>query len=66
MLKKQVLFITGLSFPDLYQKCRESFLVSSDLTLHAQLTEFHDHKLIRMKKVFKNAFDTISLIVADT
>jgi len=41
---------SGLSFHDLYQKCRESFLVSSDLTLHAQLTEFHDHKLIRMKK----------------
>ena len=41
---------TGLSFPDLYQKCREAFLVSSDLTLRAQLTEFHDHKLIRVKK----------------
>ncbi|XP_071517695.1 origin recognition complex subunit 2 isoform X2 [Panulirus ornatus] len=41
---------TGLSFSDLYQRCREAFLVNSDLTLRAQLTEFRDHKLIRSKK----------------
>ncbi|XP_040295943.1 origin recognition complex subunit 2-like isoform X2 [Bufo bufo] len=41
---------TGLSFQDFYQQCRESFLVNSDLTLRAQLTEFRDHKLIRTKK----------------
>lgn len=41
---------TGLSFGDMYQRCRESFLVNSDLTLRAQLTEFKDHKLIRSKK----------------
>ncbi|XP_071788894.1 origin recognition complex subunit 2-like [Asterias amurensis] len=40
----------GLSFQDLYQKCREAFLVNSELTLRAQLTEFRDHKLIRSKK----------------
>lgn len=40
----------GLSFNDLYQKCREAFLVNSDLTLRAQLTEFRDHKLIRSRK----------------
>lgn len=36
----------GLSFRDLYLKCREKFLVNSDLTLKAQLTEFRDHKLV--------------------
>ncbi|XP_021105411.1 origin recognition complex subunit 2 isoform X8 [Heterocephalus glaber] len=41
---------TGLSFQDFYQQCREAFLVNSDLTLRAQLTEFRDHKLIRTKK----------------
>lgn len=41
----------GLSFQDFYQQCREAFLVNSDLTLRAQLTEFRDHKLIRTKKV---------------
>ncbi|XP_043931637.1 origin recognition complex subunit 2 [Protopterus annectens] len=41
---------TGLSFQDFYQRCREGFLVNSDLTLRAQLTEFRDHKLIRTKK----------------
>eukprot|EP00069_Balaena_mysticetus_P009184 bmy_20061T0 len=40
----------GLSFQDFYQQCREAFLVNSDLTLRAQLTEFRDHKLIRAKK----------------
>lgn len=40
----------GLAFHDFYQQCREAFLVNSDLTLRAQLTEFRDHKLIRTKK----------------
>ncbi|XP_071940938.1 origin recognition complex subunit 2-like [Antedon mediterranea] len=40
----------GLSFQDLYQKCREAFLVNSDLTLRAQLTEFRDHKLLKSRK----------------
>lgn len=30
----------GMAFKDLYWSCRESFLVSSDLALRAQLTEF--------------------------
>ncbi|XP_047135877.1 origin recognition complex subunit 2 isoform X2 [Hydra vulgaris] len=40
----------GLSINDLYSRCREMFLVNSDLTLKAQLTEFKDHKLIKLKK----------------
>ncbi len=44
-------FFTGMSFHDCYTKCREAFLVNSDATLRAQLTEFRDHKLIRSKKV---------------
>ncbi|XP_014469777.1 PREDICTED: origin recognition complex subunit 2 [Dinoponera quadriceps] len=40
----------GMSFRDLYQVAREQFLVSSDLALRAQLTEFIDHKLIRTKR----------------
>jgi len=42
-------FYQGLSFKDLYRRCRRAFLVNSDLTLRAQLTEFIDHKLIRNK-----------------
>lgn len=37
----------GLAFGECYRRCREKFLVNSDLTLRAQLTEFRDHKLIR-------------------
>ncbi|XP_060556304.1 origin recognition complex subunit 2-like [Ruditapes philippinarum] len=40
----------GMSLQELYQRCREAFLVNSDLTLQAQLTEFRDHKMIRSKK----------------
>nr|XP_039255520.1 origin recognition complex subunit 2-like [Styela clava] len=40
----------GLSFSDLYQMCREKFLVNSELTLRTQLTEFLDHKLVEIKK----------------
>ncbi|XP_072939429.1 origin recognition complex subunit 2 [Epargyreus clarus] len=40
----------GLPFRDLYSKAREQFLVSSDLALRAQLTEFLDHKLAKIKR----------------
>ncbi|CAO1423460.1 unnamed protein product [Diamesa tonsa] len=40
----------GISFKELYSTCREAFLVSSDIALRAQLTEFLDHKLAKMKR----------------
>lgn len=43
-------FIAGMPFKDLYWSCREAFLVSSDLALRAQLTEFLDHKLVKSKR----------------
>ncbi|KPJ18910.1 Origin recognition complex subunit 2 [Papilio machaon] len=42
----------GLPFKDMYSKCREQFLVSSDLALRAQLTEFLDHKLVKIKRTY--------------
>lgn len=39
-----------MPFKDLYWSCREAFLVSSDLALRAQLTEFLDHKLVKSKR----------------
>lgn len=39
-----------MTFKDLYHACREQFLVSSDLTLRTQLTEFYDHNMARMKR----------------
>ena len=47
----------GLSFKDLYRRCRRAFLVNSDLTLRAQLTEFRDHKLIRERKGTDDGID---------
>ncbi|XP_011647253.1 origin recognition complex subunit 2 isoform X1 [Pogonomyrmex barbatus] len=46
---------TGMPFKDLYRAAREQFLVSSDLTLRAQLTEFIDHKLVRTKRTVDGA-----------
>lgn len=40
----------GMSFKQLYSDCREAFLVSSDVALRAQLTEFFDHKLAKVKR----------------
>ena len=37
-------------FQNCYLQCRENFLVNSDLSLRAQLTEFIDHGLVSMKK----------------
>lgn len=39
-----------MAFKDLYRISREGFLVSTDLALRAQLTEFIDHKLVRAKR----------------
>ncbi|XP_053603522.1 origin recognition complex subunit 2 [Plodia interpunctella] len=49
----------GLPFKDLYSKCREQFLVSSDLALRAQLTEFLDHKLVKMKRSYDGSENLI-------
>uniref|UniRef100_F6R4H7 Origin recognition complex subunit 2 n=1 Tax=Ciona intestinalis TaxID=7719 RepID=F6R4H7_CIOIN len=40
----------AFSFTDLYRICRERFLVNSELTLKAHLTEFVDHKLVNIHK----------------
>lgn len=40
----------GLLFKDLYALCRDAFLVSSDLALRSQLTEFIDHKMVKLKR----------------
>lgn len=40
----------GMPFRELYSACREAFLVSSDIALRAQLTEFLDHKLAKNKR----------------
>nr|CAH0110563.1 unnamed protein product [Daphnia galeata] len=40
----------GFPFHELYSDCRDKMLVNSDLTLRAQLTEFKDHKLLRMRR----------------
>lgn len=43
-------YYKGMSFKELYSASREGFLVSSDVALRAQLTEFLDHKLAKMKR----------------
>ncbi|XP_023343930.1 origin recognition complex subunit 2-like [Eurytemora carolleeae] len=40
----------GIAFMELYSRCRNEFLVSSDLELKAQLTEFRDHKLVGSRR----------------
>jgi len=40
----------GIAFMELYSRCRVEFLVTSDLELKAQLTEFRDHKIVKSKR----------------
>ncbi|XP_048331332.2 origin of replication complex subunit 2 [Ziziphus jujuba] len=40
----------GMQLNDLYTVCRERFLVSSQVTLNAHLTEFKDHELVKTKR----------------
>ncbi|KAJ1673636.1 Origin recognition complex subunit 2, partial [Spiromyces aspiralis] len=41
----------GLLFHTYYTRCRDAFLVSSELTFRSQLTEFRDHKIIQSKRM---------------
>lgn len=52
----------GITFSKLYHECREKFYVSNELTLRAQLTEFIDHKLIKLKTE-ADGYETIFLLV---
>ncbi|GFU13212.1 origin recognition complex subunit 2 [Nephila pilipes] len=40
----------GISFHEWYQECREDFLVNSEVTMQAQLSEFKNHKLLNSRK----------------
>ena len=48
----------------MYHECREKFYVSNELTLRAQLTEFIDHKLIKLKTE-SDGYETIYLLIDD-
>ncbi|KAL5964335.1 Origin recognition complex subunit 2, partial [Taenia solium] len=38
----------GMPLEELYWRCRDAFLTNTEVTLRAQLTEFKDHKLIKI------------------
>ncbi|KAG0471274.1 hypothetical protein HPP92_015820 [Vanilla planifolia] len=40
----------GMPLSTLYTKCRERFLVSTQATLNAHLTEFRDHALVKTRR----------------
>lgn len=41
---------SGITFNEWYQECREAFLVNSEITMQAQLSEFKNHKLLSSRK----------------
>lgn len=55
----------NMTFTKLYHECREKFYVSNELTLRAQLTEFIDHKLIKLKTEV-DGYETIYVMIDDT
>ncbi|RNA37462.1 cleavage stimulation factor subunit 2 tau variant [Brachionus plicatilis] len=52
----------SITFSKLYHECREKFYVNNELTLRAQLTEFIDHKLIKLKTE-ADGYETIFLLI---
>jgi origin recognition complex subunit 2 len=50
LVKHQLQSGDGMSFQELYMKCRKEFLVNSDLALRTHLIEFTDHKLVKSRK----------------
>jgi len=52
----------NIAFSKLYYQCREKFYVSNELTLRAQLTEFIDHKMIKLKTE-ADGYETIYLLI---
>lgn len=40
----------GMSFRELYQKCRKELLINSDVGLRSQLKEYLDHKILKQKR----------------
>lgn len=40
----------GIHLSELYRKCRDAMLVTSDLALRTQLTEFIDHQLVKWRR----------------
>jgi len=54
----------NITFTKLYHECREKFYVSNELTLRAQLTEFIDHKIIKLKTE-SDGYETIYLLIDD-
>jgi hypothetical protein len=65
-LPKYIFFFprADVPFSKLYYECREKFIVSNELTLRAQLTEFIDHKLIRLKTE-SDGSEAIYLLIDD-
>lgn len=53
-----------MTFTKLYHECREKFYVSNELTLRAQLTEFIDHKLIKLKTEV-DGYETVYVLIDD-
>ena len=51
---------TGMTFPHLYRKCREKFLVTNEVALRSHLTEFRDHRLVATRCTIFSAPPAVS------
>ncbi|XP_050292700.1 origin recognition complex subunit 2 [Anthonomus grandis grandis] len=58
-------YYQGMAFKELYKACRESFIVSSDLALRAQLSEFIDHKMIKTKRSMEDGTEYLVIPLAN-
>ncbi|GBP79948.1 Origin recognition complex subunit 2 [Eumeta japonica] len=52
----------GIPFKELYSKSREQFVASSDTALRSQLTEFVDHRIIKMKRTIDGSENVVLIL----
>lgn len=63
--KKAEVHDSELTFSALYKMCREKYLVNSEVTLRAQLTEFQDHKILKVAKQTDGVL-TVNLLISQS
>ena len=55
----------GMKFTELYEQCKRSFYVNNEQNLRLQLTEFIDHRLIKLGKSISDGQEIVRLLITE-
>ena len=57
--------LLGMKFTELYEQCKRSFYVNNEQNLRLQLTEFIDHRLIKLGKSINDGQEIVRLLITE-